>query len=281
MSFEDFQKYVQHERKYLKTERIGLLGGEPTTHPEFEQFLEYSLKNFATVSLFTNLMAPRRNQDALLNLAKKYPNLRTVWNNSEFDYSSKLHLESIEVATELAKVSTVRHSLTYTPGLNTEYLIDMGKKTNIYNIRFAIDVASMAQVAQDNEMVFLINQLENLQRHGFSALQDGCGFIPKNIKYRFRLRLAQILVPMNQCYGNAGADILPDGRVIPCLPYLEEPKDLFLCDVKSMADLKEQYIKYYGPQAHDPHQTSVLCPAKFNPNGSSRAKKTIPITIIR
>jgi hypothetical protein len=55
MTFENFKKAVDFVAS-VKGERVGILGGEPTLHPEFELFMEYVLNHpgVSQVTLFTN-----------------------------------------------------------------------------------------------------------------------------------------------------------------------------------------------------------------------------------
>ena len=56
MSFEDFRHAVDFSVYNNPTERIGIIGGEPTIHPEFERFMEYVVnnENVKNVTVFTN-----------------------------------------------------------------------------------------------------------------------------------------------------------------------------------------------------------------------------------
>ena len=57
ISFNTFQKYVDHlDRSGLG--QVRLLGGEPTLHPEFPRFLDYSRSRGKTVLIFSNGLIP-------------------------------------------------------------------------------------------------------------------------------------------------------------------------------------------------------------------------------
>ena len=280
MSFTDFQEFIQHDKKVFESKRISLLGGEPTTHPEFGKFLNYALEQYSSVSVFSNLMVPKKNIEDFVKLASTYGyKLRVIWNNSEINYSSKLEAKSIDIAIKLTQTGAkMYHSVTYTPGLELAYLLPIAKKTNIYKLRFALNVADMKILASDENIKFLIKQLQLLDDNGFTVSLDSCGFIPVIVNPLMRLQLIKFFGSYKQCSGSIGADILPDGRLIPCMPYLEDPKDVYLTKITNREHLMEEYVAHYGPQSYNPNKNDILCPAYFHPN---RIKgKIIPISLV-
>lgn len=264
MSLDEFKKWVDHDMEYL-TKNIGLLGGEPVTHPQFGEFLEYALLNSLRVSVFTNLMTTRKSSVDILRIATLNPHLTIIWNNSEFESISEKHRnESLILATKLNAVCAIRYSVTFTPGLDLSYLLDISAKTGIKAIRFAVNVSDMHIIQRPEEMEFLIKQLEILNSNGFEISFDNCGYIPaSSLSPMFKLRLSRLNSTFSQCTG-AALDVLPDGRVMPCMPYIDEPKDVYIDSVSDMDGLVESLITHYGPQAH--MQKAKLCPATYERN---------------
>jgi uncharacterized radical SAM superfamily Fe-S cluster-containing enzyme len=277
MSLEDFKKWVDIDMQYMDKKRIALLGGEPTIHAEFGRFLEYALTKTVNVTVFTNLMATKKNAKDLIRIATANPELSVVWNNSEFDTVPETHrVNSSRVATELNKVCYMFHSVTYTPGLDLSYLLPIAEKTGIRKIRFALNVSEMHRCIELENLEILYNQLSLLIDNGFTVAQDSCGFIPNSIPALFRLRFNHLINYVARCDGNA-SDVLPDGRIIPCMPYLDDPKELYVTDIQSGKHLQEMFVKHYGPQASR-KITQGMCPATYERPANN---KVIPILQIQ
>jgi len=90
MSLDNFKKWVDIDIERI-SKNIALLGGEPITHPDFGKFVEYALAKNKAVSIFTNLMAPKKNAKDLLRIASANRGISIIWNNSEFEGIPDIH----------------------------------------------------------------------------------------------------------------------------------------------------------------------------------------------
>jgi hypothetical protein len=274
MSFDDYKKWVDIDMQYLD-KRIALLGGEPTIHAEFGNFLEYALTKTDKVTVFTNLMATKKNAKDLIRIAAANPELSVVWNNSEFDTVPEVHrIDSSRLATELNKLCYMFYSVTYTPGLDLSYLLDATALTGIRKVRFALNVSDMHLMLDPVNLSSLVEQLQLLINNGLTVIPDRCGFIPNSTPAFYKLKLLRLLGELPRCSSGA-MDVLPDGRIIPCQPYLDDPKDVFVEDA-SKEDFHELLVSQYGPQSFR-QVTHGLCPAIYE---RPTAGKIIPITLI-
>jgi hypothetical protein len=261
MSLDDFKKWVDIDMERI-SKNIALLGGEPVTHPDFGKFVEYALAKNKAVSIFTNLMAPKKNAKDLLRIASANRGISIIWNNSEFAGIPDIHqTNSLALATELNKVCSMSYSVTYTPGLDLSYLLPMAEKTGIRRIRFALNVSEMHQCIEPKNLDILLRHLTLLIDNGFTIISDNCGFIPNSIPALYRLRFHKLLDEVQRCSGNA-RDVLPDGRIIPCMPYLDDIKELYVTDIQSGQHLQEMFAKHYGPQSSR-RVTQGMCPATY------------------
>ena len=199
--------------------------------------------------------------------------MHIIWNDSEFETIPKVHQDnSLLLASKLNKLCKMTHSVTYTPGLDLSYLLDIANITGIRNVRFALSVSEMHRCVEPQYLEILIQQLRLLVTNGFTITPDHCGFIPNSIPALYKLRIHQLMEAGNRCIGNA-IDVLPDGRIIPCQPYLDEPKDMFVEDIQSAEHLQEMFVKHYGPQSSR-KVNQGMCPAVYERPVST---KIIPI----
>lgn len=126
-------------------ERIGLLGGEPTTHPEFINFLDYTLSKRINTNVFTNAMIEDEHlifdiiKTAQKNEVKHSDNLNFCVNVNEDKYRSRkerrLQTRFLEI---LGRVSVLSFNI-FEPSCNFGFLVDLIKKFHmIPAIRFGL-----------------------------------------------------------------------------------------------------------------------------------------------
>ena len=272
MSLEDFKKYVDMGVEKLDMSSVGFVGGEPTVHPDLTEMMKYVKHDKKIkVGMFTNLLGIEKNIESLVELIKE-PDTKlkpsVIWNNSEFyeQFTEKQQKITLARAKKIyeAEPESILYSLTYRPNVDVGYLIESAKITGIRKLRFAFNVSEMHELIKPNRLEELLIQLDRLRKEKFRIFGDLCGFIPPPpfINPNKYLQIMSYFTHSNRCDG-AAIDLLPDGRIIPCLPYFDEAKELYLNDVNNFAHLNELMKHYYGPQAEKTHYKKGLCPAHY------------------
>ena len=270
MSLEDFKRYADIAIDVLDQSHVGFVGGEPTAHPNLVSMMEYVLyeKN-RPVALFTNLLGPEDTIEGITNILSgpKKDDVTIIWNNSEFyeQFSERQQKITLAAATKLSNLtSKILFSWTYRKGSKASPFVDISRITGIDKIRFAFNVSEMHELILPDTVDELISELEIVNSSDIMLTNDGCGFIPPppHIKLRQYLKIMSYFNNYNRCPGSA-LDVLTDGRVIPCLPYFDETKDLFLTDVLSFDHLNELIKHHYGAQAQKTPYKGGLCPAHY------------------
>lgn len=125
--------------------RIGLLGGEPTTHPEFLNFLDHLLKNKLKTIVFTNGMVDdTKFYSEIINIAQKNEvksmnDLGFCVNVNEEKYRSKKEmLLQSRFLSNLGPVSNLSFNI-YEVDFDPLFLVDMIKHYNLIpNIRLGL-----------------------------------------------------------------------------------------------------------------------------------------------
>lgn len=127
MSFKDFKMIVKKHRESGGL-TISLIGGEPTIHPKFNQFLEYSLKYFPRVFIATNGLFSYEVEKMLL----KYGYRITLFINIStpgFIFNKKIrknvlqHIRTLKSSTEIVLV-VINKFLNSKDAINIINLID-------------------------------------------------------------------------------------------------------------------------------------------------------------
>lgn len=275
MSFEKFQEYVDHAISNFPDHNIGILGGEPTVHPQFARMLHYAVtrrtlaKEKIKVIVFTNLMGAESNIAALQHKFRGNSELVIVWNCSEIRNLTPAQQELVtKRARALHKIGPKRitYSITYTPNADLTYLIDVMDRTQIQGARFAISASQTAAVAADDAIaIHLVTQLETLHRHGLRLYFDECGAVSAKMRQDLLARLFALSVTrtITQCPGplsSGHCDVLPDGRLVPCMPFLATPTGTTFEDIRGEEHLGEVMRQTY-PQFSPRSQPYDVCDA--------------------
>lgn len=275
MPFEKFQDYVDRTVRDFPQHDIGILGGEPTVHPQFARMLAYALtrrtaqKKRLKVVVFSNLMGMESNIAALTGKFRSHANLAIVWNCSELEnLSAKQQDLVISRARALHRIEPrkITYSVTYTPNADLAYLVALMEKTGIRGARFAVSAARTQEVAADDAVALhLVKQLEGLHRQGLLLYFDECGAVPASMRPELLARLAALSVTrtIHQCPGPLAAghcDVLPDGRLIPCMPFLATPTPVAFGDIADEAHLAQVMRRTYPHLSLD-SESYDLCEA--------------------
>lgn len=245
MTLETFKACFIHARRLGMSRRVALLGGEPTVAAHFRDIYSYIVENDVYVDavyIFSNLMGTANIRWWLTQpLPRSSTPLIFIWNNSEFlDLPLATQTEVMDNAKAiLARGIKVVCSLTMTPRVTIPSLryLSAVKDLGIRGIRFALD--SLWTSISEEQMSTLRSIDAYLRADGFSLGYDLCGS-------SYRIATIPGVNVKERCDGFCG-DILPDGTVVPCMPWLRVKKRLRFTDVDNIA----QAYLYYGVRPSD------------------------------
>ena len=92
MDFETFKRAVDSLKEFPGV--VGIIGGEPTLHPEFRRFAEYFRENFGTNDLTARMTAPTENFLEHVTHKNSYATRRGLWSSVSKQYYE--HFETIQ-----------------------------------------------------------------------------------------------------------------------------------------------------------------------------------------
>jgi sulfatase maturation enzyme AslB (radical SAM superfamily) len=150
MSFEDFKKAVGFIISYGES-RVGLIGGEPLIHPEFETFLSYLISNTSVtkVIVFTNGLLIDRFLDAL-----KHPKVELLINcNSPSQIGNNAYNKLV---TNVELLNNIKSHDSFSLGLNIyddcndySFIFLLLKKFSLKEVRISLTVPDFSKISTD------------------------------------------------------------------------------------------------------------------------------------
>lgn len=239
MSLETFKACFTHARKLGLANRVAILGGEPTVAKNFKDILSYILKYqeyTKYILIFSNLFG-QKNLEWLLEQDKPTTPFSIIWNNSEMlDLPNEKQKQLYKIAHALRSFCSISCSLTLTSSSTKEslaYLAEL-KDVGITDLRFAVD--SQWRNITESQADYIVSLVEWLKDCGFNVNHDGCGFLSPALFSPALIARASACMPVQVCClaGFVG-DILPDGAIIPCMPWIETPNKLQFTEVDNIA----------------------------------------------
>lgn len=128
ISSENFEKALAFLKR-SSFEKVGLLGGEPTLHPEFPDIIERCLEAGFQIKLFSNGIMPPA---ALECLARVKPGkILTVVNINHPDETPSSEQDRVSATLETLGARASLGFNIYRPDFDAEFLIDMVKRYNL------------------------------------------------------------------------------------------------------------------------------------------------------
>lgn len=234
MTVDMFARLFKHQLNLGLKNRVAFLGGEPTVASTFKDIMSYYLDHCFHVNssiIFSNF-AGTSNIRWLCDQNVPH-NLSFVWNNTGIDtYAKNLQKAAYESAAILKEHGkfNVSLSLTYVGNTDIDYILFCRDTFDIRNMRFAVDSGS-ALYKEPEEINKLFTFLNVLVAEGFRINNDSCGtiWLPWFSEQQQNWLKTNIHLGSG-CTGIAG-DVLPDGSVIPCMPYWKVEKKLKFLDM--------------------------------------------------
>jgi len=216
--------------------RVSLLGGEPTLHPNFSDYLIYlSKRNFA-VTVFTSGIMQAKKVDELKLKLKKEPNAHIffVCNTNAPDLSTAKEISQIEYFfNELSNYITLGYNI-YNENFNLEFIVNYIEK---YNLTKEIRLGLAHPIPDEKnehipknkygEMkISLVNNMELFEKKRISFSFD-CGmplciFNDSEIGRFYKLNKTEV------CFTcNPPIDIGTDMNVWSCFPLSKYKKSIY------------------------------------------------------
>lgn len=230
-------------------DELRLLGGEPTLHPEFINFLKIGLKKGLNIRVFSNgMMTADLVSDILL---LNDPKLSFVINSVDPDTYPDEYKNQSPVLTKLGSRASIGINI-YQPGQNLDYLIPMIKRHHLAEeIRIGLAHPTVPPGNQSLHPKFypivgdrLWDFYQELSEHHIRLTLD-CGFVP----CMFPDELKSLLMKQNPDLGlrcNPVLDVLPDEKVISCFP-LHSLGTKTLNEFQGTEDIRKEFLRDLAP----------------------------------
>lgn len=221
-------RWIEQERSII--DRIALLGGEPTIHPQFIEFIEYLLPKHLGVLVFTNAMIEDMEiytgivEAAVRNGVRSFPELGFCVNINESKYRSDKEEKLQNIFFErLGKVSMLSYNI-FEEKFDPYFLIDIIKKYNLIN---SIRLGLAAPLGNKNKylrseyfskvaikvMNFIRKATKNNIFVGFDCGFTRCMFTEEELKEIKKLKTTSIEFDCGP-----SIDIYPNLEVSSCYP---------------------------------------------------------------
>jgi radical SAM protein with 4Fe4S-binding SPASM domain len=248
----DFIKVVNWlEKNKRSIYRIGFLGGEPTTHPNFTDFLSYTLSKRLNTLIFTNgVIEDDSFYNNVLNIAFKYG----VKNSSDLGFLVNVNEEKIRSEKEtflqkrffkeFGRVSTLSFNI-FEESFNPMFLLDIIQK---YSMKRSIRLGIAAPLGNSNKYLDTkfykiaakkIIELGNEATKKDIAIGFDCGFVrcmfsDEDMKQIEGIKKENIVFDCGPII-----DIYPNLEITNCYPLSR--KERFSIEDYSYSEIQEKF----------------------------------------
>ncbi|OGM09062.1 hypothetical protein A2159_02850 [Candidatus Woesebacteria bacterium RBG_13_34_9] len=234
MPFSNFRIAIgKIKRHHSNLKTIKLLGGEPTLHSEFEKIVNYALKYFTFVRIFTNGLFSTKTSSFM---EQKTPRVTFMFNiaTPTFLYNDKARKIIEEYIYKFSILTNVDISLTLDPSFDVNTFFDKLTRT-----KFLTKISSMRLGVRNpeaksknlfgfkqfpiigNKVISLIKNFKKINNNLLFILDCGftkCMFTQNQWIFLKKMKCAKIT--SSGCLNNL--DILTNLNVIPCYPLSQE-----------------------------------------------------------
>jgi len=230
MSLKDYKSVINKIKENDENTRIiKLFGGEPTLHSQFDKIVQYALRFFPQVHIYTNGIFSEKADKHLQNYFKtKTPRISFCFNITTpgFQNNEKIRKLVSGRIMKYKKVTSVTLSITIDPDFNIENFVKKINK-NIFDKKTLIRIGASNPIAKRKNhystnqfskmgatVVTLVKKLHAIN-HDLGFFLD-CGFV----RCMFNKKQEKFLIntglrPAKGCYyGNI--DYLANMEAIPC-----------------------------------------------------------------
>lgn len=260
MTFENFVKateFILTEKDEKRLGKIGIIGGEPLLHPQFDKFVSYLVnkKEINRITIYTNGVLLEEHMDVLLN--DKVGLLINV--NAPNDVGSVNFDKTTKAIDLLVNKYGKRNRLTI--GLNIydnidySFFINIAEKFEIPRVRLSIVVPAYGKKKRGFEHFLALKN---------KVLEITKALLLRDIKFGFDcnwpvqcmwtaeeiedLRLMGLcsdsrdLIPLNHSCCSPVIDILPDLMAIRCFGLSDKTK-MNIEQFRTISDLRQHYVR--------------------------------------
>lgn len=264
MSFESFRRVLQ----FLATnpdERIGLIGGEPTLHPEFKKMLAYLIDSpFRFVSVFTNgiKLEPFFNElrDSRFHILVNINEPEKV--GAERYNHIVRQIDTMVNQLYMQKQVSIGINL-YKEDIDYSFFLDLIERYLFDQVRVSISVPNLDNTRNVNPLAYFRSMMPTVRRFVKDIVARGaapsfdCNYIPpcliEDDDIRFYKENARVMKKSNiRKEGNICSpvlDILPNLEAIRCFAMSDYYKANIL-DFRNVSELRRHFELEIDGQAY-------------------------------
>lgn len=255
MSYENFLKCLDFLICDIN-ERIGIIGGEPTLHPELKKMLVRLIDSpFSHVCLFTNgILLDRyfnelRNSKFQILINLNSPEMTGIKNFERTVENARTMINELYMKDQVAFGLNV-----YSPDMDPAYILDILKELHQKKLRISVAVPNLGGEREIDPLDYF-KQMKPIIRKIVVQLLEAdvapwfdCNYIPACIlddsdlemasKYISTLKRSNIINTNSIC--QPVVDILPDLRVVRCFGMSDYYKASLL-DFKNISELRRHF----------------------------------------
>jgi len=290
ISVENYKKaidFILKDKSSDRYERLGIIGGEPTLHPQFKELIEIALYNecIDKINVFTNGIELHRHFNLLSN-----PKITLLVNlNSPEDVGrdrydtiiNNLDFMFREMYMDVGQKMELGINI-YSPDMNWQHMVDALVKYGLRSVRVAIAVPHIKDRQQINALDYfrslkptVFSFFRALERHDIMPVYD-CNLMPvclispseeKWLKKFWKLeqRTNKYCNVLDGPVCSPVIDILPDLRAVRCFGCSDQEK-VFIGDFNNLGEVEGYFKRKYDAYAYSVYN-SLKC------RHCSRAKK--------
>jgi len=250
---------AQKVAKFFRKERqIGLLGGEPTLHPQFKEIIDLFLNYGYHITIFSNGIFGRDILEFLQNKISERNSIGVLFNINEPKFYKK---EELEILHYNLKELSIGFSNTINIGINFfyleqdyEYIIEIARKYNIQKIRW--DIAHPIVYEKNKTIPLEMYQLmgekianfaDKARLHNISISAD-CGasvYCMFDEESRKKVLSSYARGLFQVCKEGGAIDVGIDLRVWRCFP-LSKYFNKTLDEFKDLKDIQDYFNEKYS-----------------------------------
>jgi len=284
MKMEDYLKAIEFALTD-PDERIGLIGGEPTIHPNFKEMLEVLIQDDRVnqVTLFTNGIYLDKYIKQLV-----HPKFSILVNcNSPTDIGEKAYNKLVENLDLYINQYYMQDRITlgmnmYKPDFEYEYIVDLVKKHNFKYLRTAISVPNTKELKNTNAVDYFKLMKPYVMSFYYKLLDNGimpfydCNMLPTcilssrekdNLYYMIQnsgIEDKNLLCDFTTC--EPVIDILPDLKAIRCFA-LSDAEKVHIDEFNNIVELKAYFNNWFdsfgfnissSPECKDCYERKVM-----------------------
>ena len=258
ISLDNFIKatnFILTEKEKRYAGRIGIIGGEPLLHPDFDTFIKYLTENEAVkmIVVFTNGVLIKKHLDSILNdKVALLINVNSVDNVGLDNYKDTE--ESINLLVNKYRKKRVTLGLNIYDNIDYSFFIDMAEKYNQDLVRLSVVVPTYGKEKRGFDQFLKLKD---------TILKITKKLLVKDVSFKFDCNLpihcmwddaelddlkkmglsgGREKIPWKYSCCTPVIDILPDLKAVRCFGLSDKSK-VDISDFSTIGDLRSYYIE--------------------------------------